>query len=183
MINRVPLLGQLCPLPQCSDGHIARVKLTDLGFAVYQNFNHLQTMFPEQENEEVRKALRLAETGTVTYTAAINEGEKAVAMAVRTVGCPLVVMMLDGFPEEGTENARYFHPSGVYHNACCEGRLYIMAPKDENHTNAELISLTDGELRLKSEAKGFRYQSIPHTTKRWRMIAGNVMLRMIADKK
>lgn len=92
-----------------------------------------RSLTDEQIAAEVSNALRLAESGTVTYTAAINKGEKMVARAVREAGYPLVVMMLDGFPAEGTEAARYYHP-------------------------------------------------LPRTSQRWRMIAGNVMLRIIAEE-
>lgn len=132
---------------------------------------------------EVQKALRLAERGTVIYTAAINAGEKAVAKAVREVGYPLVVMLLDGFPPEGTEAARYFHPSGVYHRACGEGRLYLLAPLAGNYRDEDLVALTEAELARKAAEKGLRYGGIPHESTRWRMIAGNVMLRMIAERR
>lgn len=139
-----------------------------------------RSLTAEQIDMEVRKALYRAETGVVTYTAAINEGEKAVAKAIRTAGYPLVIMMLDGFPQEGTEAAWYFHPSGVYHQACGEGRLFLMAPDVSNYDNAELILRTEEELRRKEDAKGRHYMPIPHSSKRWRMIAGNVMLQMIS---
>ena len=140
-----------------------------------------RSLSPEQIEAEVQKALRKAENGTITYTAAINTGEKAVARAVREAGHPLVVMMLDGFPAEGTEAARYYHPSGVYHKACGDGLLFLMAPLAENYSNPTLITLTDAELKHKDEAKGYQYRPIPHDTKRWRMIAGNIMLKMIAQ--
>lgn len=140
-----------------------------------------RSLTKEQIESEVHKALRNAERGVVTYTAAMNEGEKAVAKAIREGGYPLVVMMLDGFPEEGTDAARYFHPSGVCHKACGDGQLYLMAPHDSNYENTELIRLTEAELMRKAEEKHQCYTSIPHTTTRWRMIAGNEMLKMIAD--
>lgn len=134
-----------------------------------------------QRAAEVAQALHQAERGAVTYTAAINDGEKAVAKAIRKAGHPLVVMMLDGFPPEGTEAALYFHPEGIYHKACGEGRLMLLAPKPGNYQNPTLIALTEQELAQKAQAKGQHYHPIPHDTKRWRMIAGNVMLRMIAE--
>lgn len=142
-----------------------------------------RSLTPEQIEAEVQKALRKAERGVVTYTAAINAGEKAVSRAVREAGFPLVVMMLNGFPPEGSEAARYFHPSGVYHKACGEGLLYLMAPHADNYNNPTLIARTEAELARKAEAKGFRYTPLPHTTTRWRMIAGNMMLKMIANIK
>ena len=140
-----------------------------------------RSLTSEQIQDEVQRALRKAERGVVTYTAAINAGEKAVSKAVREAGFPLVVMMLGGFPPEGSEAARYFHPSGVYHTACGEGLLYLMAPHADNYNHPQLISLTETELIHKAEAKGFRYEPLPHSTTRWRMIAGNVMLKMIAE--
>lgn len=136
----------------------------------------------EQIEHEVNKAKWKAERGVVTYTAAINNGESAVAKAIREAGFPLVVMMLDGFPAEGTEAARYFHPSGVYHKACGEGLLFLMAPHSSNYNNPELISLTEAELRRKAEEKHQPYTPLPRTSTRWRMIAGNMMLRMLANR-
>lgn len=131
---------------------------------------------------EVHKALMYAERGFVTYTAAINDGERAVAKAIREAGFPLVVMLLDGFPPEGSEQARYYHPQGVYHTLCGEGRLLLMAPHQSNYASPRLIEATDTTLRMKAEAKHLSYSPIPHTTTRWRMIAGNEMLRMIANE-
>lgn len=139
-----------------------------------------RSLTTEQIADEVNKALRMAESGTVTYTAAINAGEKAVAKAVREAGYPLVVMMLDGFPPAGTEAARYYHPGGVYHKTCATGKLLLMAPKAGNYHDSRLIDLTDVELLRKAEAKHQYYTPLPHTSKRWVMIAGNMMLKMIA---
>lgn len=140
-----------------------------------------RSLTKEQIAREVADALHKAERGTVTYTAAISEGEKFVARAVREAAFPLVILMLDGFPKEGTEAARYFHPSGVYHTACGEGRLLLMAPLESNYSNERLIGLTEEALESKAKEKGFRYFPIPHTSTRWRMVAGNVMLRMVGD--
>lgn len=140
-----------------------------------------RSLTPEQIDAEVRKALRLAESGTVTYCAAINTAEKTVAKAIREAGYPLVVMMLEGFPPEGSEAARYFHPGGAYHQACGDGRLVLLAPLPVCYTAPHLIDLTERELSRKAEEKGRRYHGIPHSSTRWRMIAGNMMLRTIAD--
>lgn len=138
-----------------------------------------RSLTTEQIEAEVRKALYGAETGKITLTAAINQGEKAVARAVREAGYPLVIMMLEGFPKEGTETARFFHPNGIYHRLCGEGLLYLMAPLAENYANPLLIAATEQELRRKAEQKHLEYRPIPHTTTRWRMMAGNVMLGMV----
>ena len=141
-----------------------------------------RSLTPEQIAAEVQHALWKARRGCITYTAAINEGEKAVAKAIREAGFPLVVMMLRGFPPEGTEAARYFHPGMVYHQACGEGRLSLLSPHPDNYLAPELIARTEATLRQKAEAKALHYHPIPHASTRWRMIAANEMLRMIAGK-
>lgn len=140
-----------------------------------------RSLTPVQIEEEVQKALWRAECGAVTYCAAINEGEKKVTKAIREAGYPLVVMMLDGFPPEGTDAARFFHPGGAYHQACGEGLLYLMAPLAVNYDDPRLIARTEATLKAKDEAKGYAYKPLPHASKRWRMIAGNEMLRMMAE--
>lgn len=130
---------------------------------------------------EVNKALNGAERGMVTLTGAINKAEQTVAKAIREAGYPLVVMMLEGFPPEGSEAARYYHPGGVYHKVCGEGRLYLMAPLAENYSDPILIARTDATIKAKDEAKGDVYRPLPHDSKRWRMIAGNVMLEMVTS--
>lgn len=139
-----------------------------------------RSLCEEQIEAEVQKALRMAEQGVLTYCAAMNDGEKAVTKAIREGGYPLVVMMLDGFPPEGSEAARFFHPGGAYHQACGEGRLYLMAPLADNYSDPRLIERTEAELKRKDEEKGYTHRPLPHSSKRWRMIAGNEMLKMIA---
>lgn len=138
-----------------------------------------RSLTDEEIQHEVNKAQLRAEAGQVTLTGAMNKGEQTVAKAIREAGYPLVVMMLDGFPPEGSEAAKYYHPGGVYHQACGEGKLYLMAPLPENYNTPRLIELTDAELKRKAEEKGYTYRPLPHDSKRWRMIAGNVMLTMM----
>ena len=140
-----------------------------------------RSLTKEQIEAEVQKALRKAERGVVTYCAAMNDGEKAVAKAIRNAGYLLVVMMLDGFPAPGTEAERFYKPGGTYHKACGEGRLYLMAPLAENYNDIRLIERTEAELKRKAEAKHLTYRPLSHDSTRWRMIAGNVMLEMIND--
>lgn len=40
----------------------------------------------------------------------------------------------------------------------------------------------EAELKRKADEKGKRYYGIPHDSKRWRMIVGNVMLEMIGER-
>lgn len=140
-----------------------------------------RSLTDEDIQHEVNKALLRAEAGQVTLTGAMNKGEQKVAKAIREAGYPLVVMLMDGFPPEGSEAAKYYHPGGVYHQACGEGQLYLMAPLPDNYSDPVLIARTEAELARKAAEKGKRYYGIPHTSTRWRMIAGNVMLEMIAN--
>lgn len=135
----------------------------------------------EEIDMEVKDALYHASQGTVTYTAAINKGEKAVARAVREAGYPLVILLLDGFPPEGSEAARFFHPSGVYHEACGRGQLLLLAPLPSCYENVGVITKTEQELSDKAAKKVWHYTPIPHDSKRWKMIAGNVILKLIAN--
>ena len=140
-----------------------------------------RALSPEQIAAAVQQALWNAERGCVTYTAAINAGEKAVARAIREAGYPLVVMLLEGFPAEGTEAARFFHPGMAYHQACGEGRLFLMAPHPDNYLNPELMARTEAAIKAKDERKGYAYRPLPHSSTRWRMIAGNEMLKMVSE--
>ena len=141
-----------------------------------------RALSPEQIAAAVEQALWDAQRGCVTYTAAINAGEKAVARAIREAGYPLVVLLLDGFPAEGTEAARFFHPGMAYHQACGEGRLFLMAPHPDNYLNPELMARTEAAIKAKDERKGYAYRPLPHSSTRWRMIAGNVMLALCAGQ-
>ena len=138
-----------------------------------------RSLTDEEIQHEVDNALLKAQAGLVTLTGAMNKGEQAVAKAIREAGYPLVVMMLDGFPPEGCDADRYYHPGGVYHKACGEGRLFLMAPLATNYDNPKLIARTDAELMRKDAEKGYSYRPLPHDSKRWRMIAGNVMLSFV----
>lgn len=92
---------------------------------------------------------------------------------------PLIVIMPEGFPPEGTAAARYFHPHGVYDKACVEGRLLILSPSEHNYSIESVVERTEAELKRRGMARDLTYTTIPHTSKRWRFIACNVMLQMI----
>lgn len=125
------------------------------------------------------QVVRRAELGAVTYTAAKSRGEQRIARAVREAGWPLVVLMLDGFPPAGSENERFYKPGGVYFDACKNGKLLLMEAYESAYMNEELILRTEAALQRKAEEKHYCYKSLPHTSTRWRMIAGNEMLRYL----
>lgn len=127
----------------------------------------------------LKRTLAYAEQGAVTYTAAISKGEQRIARAVREAGWPLVVLLMDGFPPEGSDSERYYKPGGVYFDACLHGKLLLLEACESTYSNPRLIALTDMTIRRKDEEKGYAYKPLLHSSKRWRMIAGNEMLGMI----
>lgn len=137
---------------------------------------------PEEFEHYKADALAKAYRGYISYTEAINEYERNVSLAIREAGFPEVVILTKGFPAEDSSAAKYFHPNGVYHQACGEGKLLLLAPHPENYENATLIAMTEAELRNKARLGGYRYQPLPHSSTRWIMIANIMMLRMITAR-
>lgn len=152
-----------------------------LDFPLRQTVAISRNATEEKIQQMAEQALREAERGAVTYTVAISEGEKHVAREIREHGMPLIVIMPEGFPPEGTAAARYFHPHGVYHKACGEGRLLILSPSEHNYSLDSVVKRTEAELKRRCMARGLTYTPIPHNSKRWRFIACNVMLQMITE--
>ena len=152
-----------------------------LDFPLRQTVAISRNATEEKIQQMAEEALREAERGAVTYTVAISEGEKHVAREIREHGMPLTVIMPEGFPPEGTAAARYFHPHGVYHKACGEGRLLILSPSEHNYSLESVVKRTEAELKRRCMARGITYTPIPHNSKRWRFIACNVMLQMITE--
>ena len=152
-----------------------------LDFPLRQTVAISRNATEEKIQQMAEQALREAERGAVTYTVAISEGEKHVAREIREHGMPLIVIMPEGFPPEGTAAARYFHPHGVYHKACGEGRLLILSPSEHNYSLDSVVKRTEAELKRRCMARGITYTPIPHNSKRWRFIACNVMLQMITE--
>ena len=152
-----------------------------LDFPLRQTVAISRNATEEKIQQMAEQALREAERGAVTYTVAISEGEKHVAREIREHGMPLIVIMPEGFPSEGTAAAKYFHPHGVYHKACGEGRLLILSPSEHNYSLESVVKRTEAELKRRCMARGLTYTPIPHNSKRWRFIACNVMLQMITE--
>lgn len=139
-----------------------------------------RTITEAELQQLLKRTLEHAGRGAVTYTAAISKGEQRIA---REAGWPFVVLLMDGFPPEGSESERYYKPGGVYFDACSNGKLLLLEAHESTYDNAELIARTDATLKRKAEEKHQAYAPIPHTSTRWRMIAGNVMLEMIAENE
>ena len=118
-----------------------------LDFPLRQTVAISRNATEEKIQQMAEQALREAERGAVTYTVAISEGEKHVAREIREHGMPLIVIMPEGFPPEGTAAARYFHPHGVYHKACGEGRLLILSPSEHNYGLESVVKRTEAQLK------------------------------------
>ena len=63
----------------------------------------------EEVQEQLQSVLAAAHNGTITYTAAISKGEQLIARTLREQGYPLVVLLNDGFPKEGSPHERYYN--------------------------------------------------------------------------
>ena len=123
-----------------------------------------------------------ATLGTVTYTAAVNKGEAYIARKVREAGCPLVILMKDGFPTAGSPHEKYFKPGGVYFDACKEARLLLMEAYPTTYEDKRLVTATENALRRKAEARHQTYAPLPHNALRWRFMAGNELIRILVEK-
>lgn len=135
-----------------------------------------------QIEERLQSVLAAAHNGAVTYTAAISNGEKKIARMVREQGFPLVVLLNDGFPAEGSPHERFYKPGGVYFEACSRGKLLMMEPEGSAFVNEIVMTATEETLRRKAEAKHYGYSPIPVESKRYRFVALNEMGRLLVER-
>ena len=125
--------------------------------------------------------IQAAENGAVTYSGAISEGEKHIVRMVRQAGFPLVVLLNDGFPTAGSEHEKYYKPGGVYFEACAAGRLLLLEATPATLEDPRVVALTEQALQQKSKAKHREYVPLPHSSLRWRMMANNTIVRLLAE--
>ncbi|WP_314699764.1 transposase [Prevotella jejuni] len=64
--------------------------------------------------------------GGVLVSPCISAGEKEIARAALEEKLPLIVLLENGFPP-------FYKPPGPYFDACCEGRLLMLAPWAYHH--------------------------------------------------
>lgn len=133
----------------------------------------------EQIKDRLKLVLAAAHNGAVTYTAAISKGEQEIAKTVREQGFPLVVLLNEGFPKEGSPQERFYKPGGTYFEACSKGKLLLMEPDENTFVNPAVKMAVEETLRQKTEAKGYSYTPVPVETQRYRFVALNEMGRMI----
>ena len=136
----------------------------------------------EEVQEQLRKVLAAAHNGTVTYTAAISKGEQLIARTLREQGYPLVVLLNDGFPKEGSPHERYYKPGGVYFEACSKGQLLLLEPTEQAFLDAGIQTAVEATLRRKAEARHYVYTPIPVTSQRYRFMALNEMAKRLVQE-
>ncbi len=135
----------------------------------------------EEVQERLREVLAAAHNGAVTYTAAISKGEQLIARTLREQGYPLVVLLNDGFPKEGSPNERYYKPGGVYFEACSRGQLLLLEPTEQAFLDTGIQAAVEKTLRRKAEARHYSYTPIPLTSQRYRFVALNEMAKRMAQ--
>ncbi len=167
---------------------VCQLQFTSLG-------NHFLLDWPERQlvemsreasegliEQRLQSVLAAAHHGAVTYTAAISKGEQKIARMVRKKGFPLVVLLNDGFPKEGSPHERYYKPGGVYFEACSRGKLLLMEPDGSAFVNPVVMKATEGALRRKDEAKHYSYSPILVESLRYRFVALNEIGRMLVER-
>ena len=135
-----------------------------------------------QIEERLQQVLAAAHNGAVTYTAAISKGEQKIARMVREKGFPLVALLNDGFPKEGSPHERYYKPGGVYFETCAKGKLLLMEPEENAFVNQDVMKATEEALRRKAEAKHYSYRPIPVESQRYRFVALNEIGRLLVER-
>lgn len=102
-----------------------------LDFPQKQHIQCSRSIAPDQLELHYQKWKNNARQGVVSITSAISEGEKTVTKRLREAEMPLIVMLKDGFPPEGSPHERYFKPGGIYFDICAAGRLLLIEPSKE----------------------------------------------------
>ena len=135
----------------------------------------------EQVQQRLKSVIAAAQNGAITYTASISKAEQFIARTLREQGFPLVVLLNDGFPKEGSLHERYFKPGGVYFEACSQGKLLLLEPTEQAFINPFIRQSVEETLRQKAEAKHFEYRPIAIDSLRYRFVALNEMGRRLIE--
>ena len=136
----------------------------------------------EQVQHKLKSVIAAAQNGAITYTASISKGEQFIARTLREQGFPLVVLLNDGFPEEGSPHERFFKPGGVYFEACSQGKLLLLEPTEQVFGSPFIRQSVEETLRSKAEAKHYEYKALDSESLRYRFVALNEMgRRLVSD--
>ena len=136
----------------------------------------------EQVSVILQNAVALARYGIVTYTAAVSKGEQLIARTIREQDFPLVVLLNDGFPKEGSPHEKYYKPGGVYFEACSNGKLLLLEPTEQTFIFESVKQATETTLCKKAESKHMRYTPLPVSSLRYRFVALNEIGKMICGR-
>lgn len=136
----------------------------------------------EQVEARLKAVVAAAHNGAVTYTAAISKGEQRIARTLREQGYPLVVLLNNGFPAEGSSQERFFKPGGTYFEACSKGQLLLMEPEESTFVNEIIMAATNETLRRKAEVRNYTYTCVPVDSQRYRFVALNEMGRLLVER-
>ena len=136
----------------------------------------------EEVQEQLQSVLAAAHNGTVTYTAAISKGEQLIARTLREQGYPLVVLLNDGFPKEGSPHERYYKPGGVYFEACSKGQLLLLEPTEQSFLDTGIQAAVEETLRRKAGVRHSTYTPIPLTSQRYRFVSLNEMAKRLTQE-
>ena len=134
----------------------------------------------EQVQKRLQLAMAAAQNGAVTNTAAISKGEQLIARTLRKQGYPLVVLLSDGFPKEGSPHERFYKPGGIYFEACSKGQLLLLEPTEQTFLNEDIQSAVEGTLRRKAAERHYDYKQIPLKSQRYRLVALNEIAKRLA---
>lgn len=151
-----------------------------LDWPMHQLVECSRTIRTEVLEAQKQETLRNATQGYVTISAAMNDGEREIARAVREAGFPLVILLKDGFPAPGSEHEKYFKPKGLYFEICAAGKLLLLEATKETFDNPTIVRLTQEDLRHKAEEKHRDYTPLPTSSMRYRCVALNNMGRLLA---
>ena len=136
----------------------------------------------EEVQEQLQSVLAAAHNGTITYTAAISKGEQLIARTLREQGYPLVVLLNDGFPKEGSPHERYYKPGGVYFEACSKGQLLLLEPTEQSFLDTGIQAAVEDTLRRKAGVRHSTYTPIPLTSQRYRFVSLNEMAKRLTQE-
>lgn len=136
----------------------------------------------EQIQHKLKSVMTAAQNGAITYTASISKGEQFIARTLREQGFPLVVLLNDGFPKEGSPHERFYKPGGVYFEACSQGKLLLLEPTEQAFNSPFIRQSAEETLRRKAEAKHFEYRPIATNSLRYRFVALNEMGRRLVEE-
>lgn len=153
-----------------------------LDYPLRQMVECSRSLTESQINEQMKQVIHLAEQGYVVYMAAISEGERCIARALREARLPLVILMPEGFPPIGHPNERFFKPKGVYFEACSAGHLLLLEPERETLRLFSVLTLTETSLQQKAAARHLPYSPIDIESERFRFMSLNTLAHLLSER-